>query len=215
MKIAVLAESSADEAAIRILIDGILEVPAEIADLTPRARGWSSVLTILPSIIKSLHYHTDTDGLVAVVDSDLSPPHTDRHDEPGSSEARCRLCSLTSVCRSVLPGLRPVANRPRMNIAVGLAVPCVEAWYSFGRHPHVGEAQWRIALESRRFPYDPKRLKEELYGRYFSLEHETRRAVQEARRLVPYLNGLEQQFPQGFGTLAREVRAWRYLCPDR
>jgi hypothetical protein len=91
VKIAVLAESSADEAAIRILIDGILEVPAEIADLTPRARGWSSVSTILPSVIKSLHYRTDTDGLVAVVDSDLSPPHTDRHDEPGNSEARCRL----------------------------------------------------------------------------------------------------------------------------
>lgn len=149
-----------------------------------------------------------------MVDSDRSPPHVEEHDEPGRDETLCRLCRLRRVCRSVLAGLRPIANRPRLKIAVGLAVPCVEAWYSFGRRRDVGEAQWRISLESQRFPYDARRLKEELYGQYFSLERETHRAVEEARRLLADLDGLEQHFPLGFGTLARDVRAWRYSRPD-
>jgi hypothetical protein len=94
-------------------------------------------------------------------------------------------------------------------MAVGLAVPCVEAWYSFGLRGDVGEAQWKVALETRKFPYDVKQLKEDVYGTYFSLERETTRAIEEATRLAQNLQGLELHFPWGFGGLARDMRSWR------
>ena len=71
MKVAILSESPADEAAIRILIDGIIGGPTQPADMPPiRTRGVSGVFTILPTVLKHLHYRTDADALVIVVDSD-------------------------------------------------------------------------------------------------------------------------------------------------
>jgi hypothetical protein len=40
-----------------------------------RHRGWPTVRTVLPAVLKELHYHTDADGFVLIVDSNGSPPH--------------------------------------------------------------------------------------------------------------------------------------------
>ena len=74
MKVAILSESSADDAALRILVDGVLGVRTEEIDLsgTLRSRGWPAVRTVLPVVLKYLQYRTDADGLVVVADSNHS-----------------------------------------------------------------------------------------------------------------------------------------------
>lgn len=210
MKVAVLSESPADEAAIRILIDGIPGRPTQSADMPPiRARGVSSVFTILPTVLKHLHYRTDADALVVVVDSDRTPVHKPEHEQEGGADERCRLCKIRQIVGSVLGQLRPVQGRTRIEVAVGIAVPAVEAWYRCGLDPHVTEAAWIAGLPSGPFPYTTRSLKEDVYETSRpSLDLETRRATEEAQRLAQDLQLLEQCFPTGFGALAREVRSW-------
>ena len=210
MKVAVLSESPADEAAIRILTDGIIGRQTQPADMPPiRTRGVSSVFTILPTALKHLHYRTDADALVIVVDSDRTPVHRSEHEQEGGADERYRLYKIRRIVGSVLGQLRPVQGRPQIKVAVGIAVPAVEAWYRCGLDPHVTEAAWIAGLTSGRFPYTTSRLKEDVYGTSRPpLDLETRRATEEARRLVQDLPLLEQCFPTGFGVLAREVRSW-------
>lgn len=210
MRVAILSESSADEAAIRILVGGILGEPTHpISPPSLRSRGWPSVRQVLPTVLKHLHYHTDAEGLILVVDSNHSPVHQSAHDETGGANPQCRLCQLREIVGRVLTHLTPVPNRPPIRTAVGLAVPAIEAWYRCGVDPHVTEAAWVLALQSGSYPYTTTSLKRAVYGtERYSLELETRCATEEAQRLAQNLNALEQMFPGGFGALASEVRNW-------
>jgi hypothetical protein len=88
-------------------------------------------------------------------------------------------------------------------------VPSLEAWLRCGRDPGVTEAAWIVALQSRKYPYDVRRLKEAIYGTHRpDLPLETRRMTEEAARLASDLGALETWFPNGFGPFAAEVRAW-------
>ena len=210
MKVAVLSESPADEAAIRILIDGIIGRQTQSADMPPiRTRGVSGVFKILPTVLKYLHYRTDADALAVVVDSDRTPVHKPEHEQEGGADERCRLCKIRQIVDSVLGQLRPVQGRSQIKIAVGIAVPAIEAWYQCGSDPHVTEAAWIASLPAGRFPYTTRSLKEDVYGKsHPSLELETQRAAEEAQRLTQDLPLLEQCFPTGFGALTRDVRNW-------
>ena len=210
MKVAILSESPADEAAIRILIDGIIGRQTQSVDMPPiGTRGVSGVFKILPTVLKHLHYRTDADALVIVVDSDRTPLHGPEHEQAGGADERCRLCKMRQTVDSVLVQLRPVQGRPQIKIAVGIAVPAIEAWYRCGLDPHVTEAAWIASLPSCPFPYTTRGLKEDVYGTSRpSLELETQRATEEAQRLTQDLQLLEQCFPTGFGALARDVRSW-------
>ena len=130
MKVAILSESSADEAAIEVLIAAILRLPMERMQLRRMpSRGWPSVLQNLPALIKELHYQTDADGLVVVADSNHSLPHRPAHDEARGNDDRCRFCLLRSAIERTITQLRPVASRGRLKVAMGLASPAIEAWY--------------------------------------------------------------------------------------
>src|SRR5882672_10472370 len=133
MKIAVVSESPADEAAIKILVDVILEAETELVS-SPRLRpqGWSSVLSLLPTIIKHLHYQTDADAFVTVVDSDDSAVHLRTHEGSELTFPNCRLCRLCYLIRNEMDGLASVPNRHTMKSAIGIAVPSIEAWYQCG-----------------------------------------------------------------------------------
>lgn len=209
MKVAVLSESPADEAAVRILIDGLLGSPTEsIAPPALRTRGWSSVPSILPVVIKHLYYRTDADALVIVVDSDDSKPHRQQHDLPYSENDDCRLCQLRAVATQTLSQLKEVPNRPQLRTAIGLAVPALEAWYRCVTDPHAIEAAF-IQRQDAGTRALRNQLKTDVYGtdrpgRDLSIV----RATQEATRLVQILDEFERLFPDGFGTLARDVRSW-------
>jgi hypothetical protein len=105
--------------------------------------------------------------------------------------------------------LSRVAGRPSLRIAVGLAVPPIEAWYLFQKNHQLGEAAWSASRSQGKFPQTKAQLKQQLYGKApVSLARQTECAVQEAYRLVNSLDGLSACFPGGFGTLAKEVRSW-------
>jgi hypothetical protein len=206
----VISESPADEAAVRILVEGILEKTTEtILSAKSRPGGWTPIPRILPAVLRELYYHTDAEALVLVVDSNHSPAHQATHDQPSGAHPDCRLCILRDIAAQVQRGLRPRAGRASIRTAIGLAVPAIEAWYCCGADARVTEAAWINALQSGQYPYTKIDLKRAVYNsERYSLERETTRATEEARRLVQNLDLLGQMFPAGFGAIAREVRSW-------
>jgi hypothetical protein len=207
MKLAFLSESPADEAALRVLVEYVLGGPFATVEAS---------LQVLPAILRHLHFNTNVDGLVVVVDSDDSVVHTDEHEAPGYHHAGCRICRLRAVFRRVLKNLPPAHGRTRVLRAVGLAVPAMEAWYLCGRDTSVTESAWTDGQASGIMPYTRKELKWRVYGTDRpSLVHETKRAVQEVSRHRGDIRRLEFDFPQGFGSLARDLRTWREAMAER
>jgi len=210
MKIALLSESPADEAALRVLVEFVLGEPFLTVQPGLRARGWPSVEQVLPPIIRHLHFNTEADGLVVVVDSDDSVVHTAEHEAPGYHHPFCRICRLRLAFRRTLKNLPPAHGRDRVLRAVGLAVPAIEAWYLCGRDTSITEAAWVSGQAAGRPPYTRRELKWRVYGTERpTLPHEIKRAVQEVARHRGDLRRLENDFPQGFGSLARDLRGWR------
>ena len=210
MNIALLSESPADEAALRVLVGYVLGDRFNRVAPTLRARGWPSVELVLPAILRHLHFNTNADGLVVVVDSDDSPVHTTEHEAPGYHHPYCRICRLRSVFRRVTKNLPPAQGRARVLRAVGLCVPALEAWLLCGRDTSITEAAWTDGQAAGRPPYTRRELKWRVYGiERPSLPHQIRRAVQEVSRHQGDVRRMENDFPQGFGSLARDLRTWR------
>ena len=211
MNVAVLSESPADEAAIRILIEGILggETQAAPQPASLRGRGVDSVFSLLPAIVKHLHYRTQADALVVVVDSNHTPVQERPSDRSLPQAKRSRLARLKETVDEVRPELRAMPGREPLKFAVGLAVPAIEAWYLCGLQTGVSEGAWQRGLRDSRDPYNRGELKRHVYGTDRpSLDPETRRAAEEAHRLASCLDVLEDKFPIGFGSLAADVRSW-------
>jgi len=208
MKVAILSESDADQAAVHIFVNALLGQDTELYGRPFRSRGWSTVFGLLPSILRELHYTTDVDALAVVMDSDHTVPHGPEHDQPGGAVADCRLCRLRQDARRIQESLSHTGRVP-VKLAFGLAVPCMEAWLRCGHDRTVTEAAWLMALRDHRFPYDGRRLKIDVYQTERpSREVETRRMVEEAQRLAARIGDLETWFPNGFGPFAAAVRSW-------
>jgi len=212
MKLAVFSESEADEAAIRILVDGLLGTTTERPAMPPRrSRGVEAVFSTLRSVIAHLHYRTEADALVVVVDSDRTPLPAEELSSSAEHRRQCRLYRLKELIAETQAQLSEVPGRDPLKIAAGLAVPQVEAWYLVGRDPHVSEATWATGLVSGRPPYTGGSLKQGVYGTDSpSFEVELARATEEASRIVAdeTLGSLKARFPAGFGALADAVQGW-------
>lgn len=209
MRIAIFSESAADEAAIRVLVDALRNDESTASSMPPlRSRGWGAVHRALPMVMKSLHYHTDAEGLVVVADSNHSPLHQQEHSSVAGAAAGCRVCILRKIVEEVRPTLRAVPTKAMLRIAVGIAVPAIEAWYLCGVQPHVNEASWGRGLATRVFDYDKKHLKRLVYGTERpSIDLETRRGREECARVAANLSQRERLFA-GFGALAEDLRRW-------
>jgi hypothetical protein len=213
MKLSVLSESEADETAIRILSEAVLEEAVEaVAGPRLRSRNWSAVLAMLGTAIRAHHFQTDAEVLVTVVDSDEEPIHLAQHDEPGHADRACRLCIMRGIVTQTFKWLPAREGRPPLRVALGLAVPAIEGWYLCGRNHQVGEAPWRIGLlKQGPFPYTKKALKKQVYGVETPNFHQTMEyGVNEAKRVAQMLKRLEADFPGGFGSLANELRRCRH-----
>ncbi len=208
MRLAILSESPADEAAVRILAGAVLGTPIEAIDLRARPGGWAPVLRVLPGIIRGVHYRALAEGIIVVIDSNHSPLHADYPDVP-CDEPKCRLCRTRECVSRVCQSLSPLANRSPIRCAIGLAVPAVEAWYLCGRDPNVSEAAWRAGFDAHQWPYTKQQLKQRVYGADRpTLAVEAKIAITEARRLAADLTLLREKFPVGFGSLCRQLDAW-------
>jgi hypothetical protein len=204
LSLVALSESTADEAAIRILVEAIKGAPVTwFAPTKWRNRGWPAVLRELPVVIQHLHYQTDATGLVVVVDTNSSPPHEVVHRTRANPE--CRLCALQAKVEQTIANLTPRLNRPVLRVAFGVATPAIEAWYLAGKRPHPSEQAW-IAEGPK--SYSKMELKREAYGTDRpNLPLQTRRAEEEARRLAEDLGLLRANFPRGFGCFETGVAA--------
>lgn len=209
MKLGILSESPADEAALRILLAAVTGDSIEIVQPPLRARGWPNVMQVLPAVMHHLQFQTDAFGLVVVVDSDDTRLHEADHADPDKFHPLCRLCQLEMTMRRARKRWTLPPGRAPLHTAAGLAVPAVEAWYLCGRDPDVGEAAWWRARERGDTRYTRRELKLRVYGTMRpSLPLEVHRAEEEARRLARDIHLLEREFPGGFGTLANAVRRW-------
>jgi hypothetical protein len=212
MRVAVLGESAADERAVRILVAGLLGVEVEpVEGPTLRSRGWPSVRASLPIVIRHLYYKTDAAGLVVVVDSDGPTVHMPMTTAPCHVE--CRLCSVRGATQMAMDRLSPVPGRRPLQVAVGLAVPAIEAWYAVGLDARVTEAAWIQGHQGvpPRPPYSKPALKARAYGTERpTLQHQIAGAEGHARRLLGHLDRLRQDFPGGFGSFALELEGWRH-----
>jgi hypothetical protein len=207
MNVALLSESPADEAALRVLVEAVIGAPPHFLGHGFRARGWPNVGQILPAVIRHLHFNTATDVLVVVVDADDSVVHTSDHDRPNYFHPQCRMCQLRAVFRQTSKRLPPAHGRTQVLRGLGIAVPAIEAWYLCGRDPSVSEAAWLTGQASGKPPYTRAELKWRVYGTDRpSLPHEIRCALHEVERLRRDSRRLENDFP-GFGALAGDLRA--------
>ncbi len=210
MKVALLSESPADEAALRLVAEGVLGCPVEPVQPSLRARGWPSVAQVLPVILRHLHFQTDAAGLIVTVDADDTVVHTVEHERPGYFHPGCRLCELRAIVRQTLKRFPAAQGRARLHTAVGLAVPAIEAWYLCGRDETVTEAAWLAGRDRGAAPYTRRELKLRVYGTMHpSLPFEVQRAEEEIARHRGDFRRVEFDFPGGFGALAADLRRWR------
>ena len=214
MKITIFSESETDEAALKILIEGILgeEIEAISFPNHLQSRG-SGVPRDVLAVLRGVYYRTEAEFLVIVRDSDDSPIHTPEHNEAESEEAKkCRLCDLRQKVESASENLRPMAGKENFRVAVGVAVPAIEAWLLCGENPSANEANWINKQKEKRYSTynDRQALKAELYGSNIApAKVMIKCGTKAAERLANNIEQLEQFFPEGFGNLSKEVKSWR------
>jgi hypothetical protein len=207
MKVALLSESPADEAVLRVLVDAILGEPAQVAPAGYRARGWPNVIQVLPAVIRHLHFNTDVDTLVVSCDSDDSPVHTEAHEAPQYYHPHCRMCQLRAVFRQTSKRFPSAHGRLKVRRVVGVAVPALEAWLLCGRDSDVSEAAWINGQQVGRLPYTRAELKFRIYQTERpSLPHEIQCALRETERHSQDLRRLEYDFP-GFAALMKDLKS--------
>lgn len=210
MKLVFFGESTADQRALTVFTEGILGEPPEVVDMGLEAHGVSGVLSTLAGIYRGVYYNSDAEGLVVVVDNDDAELHDSDHDKSAESGEDCRLCEVRKIIARAGKHLKAKPGRAGLRVAIGVAVPAIEAWYLVGREHQVGEAAWRVGLAANRPPFTRLKLKELVYGNTRpSLEEETECAVREARRIIGNIKAIETAFPIGFGLMASEIRSWK------
>jgi hypothetical protein len=189
---------------LRLIVEALLGRRTIPTEIVLRSRGWNAVRNTFLTTAKELHYQSDTDALVVVVDSN--------HTYLSIGQMKNRLREFQELAQNCRSQLRPISGRLPLKIAVGVAAPALEAWWLCRTHPQVSEAAWERGLGEKRDPYSKLDLKKWLYGaENNSLPHMTQKMVEAARDLENDLAVLERAFPRGFGSLAQEIRSWRRL----
>jgi hypothetical protein len=208
MKIGFYCESPADQAAMAVFAEGIRGQPPEPINMDLEAHSVPGFFGALDGVFRGVHYNSDAEGLLVVVDCDDTELHNSVHDTPGGGEG-CRFCQARRIITQARKQLKARAGRPELKVAIGLTVPAIEAWYLVGKNNQVGEAAWSAGLAAGKPPFARAQLKKLVYGTDRpSLELETECAVREARRIIRDIKAIETAFPAGFGLMAKEVRTW-------
>ena len=213
MKITIFSESPTDEAAIKILIEAILgeEIEEVPRPNQLRSRGVDAFLQYSPVVIRSAYYQTESEAVVLVCDSNDKPVHIPEHDEKISADSlKCRFCILKRKVDETLESLKPIPNRAMIKVAIGVAVPAIEAWFMCGKQLDPSEDKWiRKQHKGETVRYDKTSLKRKVYGERSLKNKRIEIAIQEAERLAKNLELLNEKFPNGFGSLAIETSKWK------
>ncbi|MCH7686361.1 MAG: hypothetical protein IH899_06730 [Planctomycetes bacterium] len=210
MKIAILSESPADGAAVKIFVETILDRTIEVVPWRIRSGGIDAAIHNVPPALKALHYQRTADALIVAIDSDNSPVHLSDHSPTDHAKLKCRFCNLQLIIEETLRHLRPIPNQPKIQTAVAVAVPAIEAWYQFGSDSNCTEAGW-IQKQNAGVsaPAEIRNLKRAVYGTDRPGQVLSKaKAIEHAERLAADLTPLEEYFPNSFGVFAQQVREW-------
>lgn len=210
MRIAILSESPSDEAALGILVEGLLGVPIDV--VSRPERGWSAVSRAIGPVLKELHYRRTADALVISADSDNTAVHNAEH--ATSPLSSCRYCGFCEAIRTAQSQLRPV-GLPEIQVALAIPTPCIEAWYLYSLDKSLTEAGWiekvRRGVKSST---EGPRLKRDAYGASpVTEDHRLEVAMHHANRIRDRFGELELAFPNSFGLFASDVRRWGISPP--
>ncbi len=210
MKIAILSESPADEAAVKILVEKILDRTIEVVTRRFRPSGLQAAINNVPSALKDMHYQRTADALIVAIDSDNSPVHLSDHSPADHAKLGCRFCSLDLLIEETLRHLRPIPSQPKIQTAMAVAVPAIEAWYQFGSDSNCTEAGWiQKQKAGATVPAEIRNLKRAVYGTDRpGRDLSKAKAIKHAERLAADLTQLEDYFPNSFGVFAQQVREW-------
>ncbi len=207
MRLAILSESLADEAGVKVFVEGLLQRSIDVVSRKVRPGGLDALLNVLPSVLKALYYRGEADGLIVVLDSNHSTlPHA--CNEKCYEGEPCRLCGVRNIIENVRSHVTPSPDLKFPITAVGIAVPAIEAWYLCDQ-TNISESAWLRGLQDGTLPYTKQDLKQWAYGtdRLAGSEQKAK-AIEASRRVVEDLDQLEILFPKGFGALAHDIRAW-------
>src|SRR5713226_3530772 len=149
MRIGFYCESPADQAAMAVFTEGILGEPPEPINIPLEARSVPAFFGALDGVFRGVHYNSDAEGLIVVVDCDDTELHDPAHDTPGGGGERYRLCQARKIIAQGRSQLKARQGRPGLKVAIGLAVPAIEALYLVGKEHQVGEAAWKVGLATR------------------------------------------------------------------
>lgn len=199
MKVHVVSESIGDETILRVFVDALVGEPTDThAESVERGRhGLTSLQRAIPTAVRA-SYYAGARGLVIVADSNgssLKPP--------------TRMNALWDVVNQTRSGLAP--RTTPFSVAIGLAVPSIEAWLRFGEDPQATEASWSdVKSPGSSSPERIRAMKRKIYGTDApNVPMMLTVGVARARQVAADLPALEAAFPIGFKPLAAELRSWR------
>jgi hypothetical protein len=159
MRVGYYVESPADRAALTVLTEGLLGAPPEPINLDLEAHSVPGFFSARDGVLRGVHYHSDAEGLIVVVDSDDTDVHSPADDGPKGCGDRCRLCHARKIIDRAQEQLTSRPGRERLKVAIGLAVPAIEAWYLVGKEHQVGEAAWQTGRAANRPPFTRAQFK--------------------------------------------------------
>src|SRR5215470_3585939 len=97
MKVGYYCESPADRAALAVYTQGLLEEPPEPINMDLEAHSVPAFFSALDGVFRGVHYNSDAEALVVVVDCDDTEIHDLAHDRPGQAAENCRLCQVRKI----------------------------------------------------------------------------------------------------------------------
>lgn len=200
MEVAIFSEGDPDEAGLRVLVDSVLGVTTTPTAVPFQTRGWPAVADQLPVVIRSTYFRTNAPLLVVVADGNGSS--LDPRDPTN------RLTRLREIAARCQPQGR--ADRPNLQVALGIAYPCIEAWWLAPLFADVSEKSWAQRTAAGAAQYSKQDLKRRLYGQEFpGIPHATTRMQNGAKRTAAALIETRARFPFGLGSLLADLENWR------
>src|SRR5947209_19557544 len=111
MKIGYYCESPADAAALAVFTEGILGAPPEPINMDLEAHSVPGFFSALDGVFRGVHFNSDAEGLIVVVDCDNTELHDPAHDTPQGAAEDCRLCKVRKITTKARKQLRPRLGR--------------------------------------------------------------------------------------------------------
>ncbi len=208
MKIGYYRESPADSSSHGNLRGGnSRRRGATDSTLDLEAHSVPGFFSALNSVFRGVHYNSDADGLVIVVDADHTELHDPSHDTNTAKD--CRYCQASNIIQRARTQLQPRIGRPELKVAIGVTLPSIRSWVIVWQIDEVGEAAWKTSLASGKRLFTSQNLKKWCTAR-IAPRSNWRRNVRsrETLRIRENLKSIEDAFPIGFGLLAQEIRSW-------